>query len=63
LKAFVLERGVDMERIVRAVASELESHLERSGDFSDAVLFLEVRRCIDEPKINGTAPRREIRSR
>jgi len=62
LKAFVLERGVDMDRIVRAVASELESHLKVMGDFSDAVLFFEVRRCMDE-KDNGTAPRREMRSR
>jgi hypothetical protein len=51
-----------MDRIVRAVASELESHLKIVGDFSDAVLFFEVRRCVDE-KDNGTAPRREMRSR
>jgi hypothetical protein len=63
LKAFVLEGGVDAERIVRAVAAEMESHARDNGGLKDAVLFLEIRKCVDEPKINGTAPRREMRSR
>jgi hypothetical protein len=63
LRAFVLEGGVDVERIVRAVASEVESHARDNGGLKDAILFLEVRRCADEPKINGTAPQRKVRSR
>jgi len=63
LKAFVLKSGVEADLIIRAVSSEVESYALENGGLLDAVLFLEVRRCMDEQKENGTAPQRKARSR
>jgi hypothetical protein len=56
LKAFVLDRGVDIDRIVRAVATEVDNHARCNGGLKDAVLVLEIRQCVDDKKDDETAP-------
>lgn len=63
MRAVSVSSGVNMDRIVRAVAAELESHSISFGGLSDAVLVMSVRLCRDEEKENGIEPPRETRPR
>ena len=63
MRAFNLENPVEAERIVGAVADEMKAYARENGGLQGAVLCIHVRQSVDEQKDNGTAPRREMRSR
>lgn len=63
MRAFNLEIPVEADRIVRAVAEEVEAYARENGGVHGGVLCIHVRRCVEDQKDNGTAPRREMRSR
>jgi hypothetical protein len=63
MKAFNLENPVETERIIRAVADEMKAYARETGGLRDAILCIQVRQCMEDQKDNGTAPRREMRSR
>lgn len=59
MRAFSLETELDLDRILNAIKSELESHARENGGLENAILTLEVRSCRDEKKI--TEPRLNAR--
>lgn len=63
MRAVSIAKGVDMERIARTAAAEIESYSRSGGDPGDAFLVMTVRVCRDEEKENGTEPQRGTRSR
>lgn len=63
MRAVRLEDGVDMNRIARAAAAEIEAYVREFGDASGSVLVMSVRPILDAEKENGTAPQRKARSR
>lgn len=56
MRAVSISRGVDMERIARAAAAEIESYSRSGGDPADAFLVVSVRVCRDEEKKTGPSP-------
>jgi len=63
MRAVSVSSGVDMQKIMSAAISELDSHSKSFGGLSNAVLVMSVMVCRDEEKENEAGPPRETQPR